>query len=222
MNKILTILVALIALTVMAPGHAEEKPTVIGNIVSQAEDKIGAMLDIIATPLVNVRISDRDVDCLARNIYHEAAGEPEEGKVAVAMVTINRMKDGRFGKTICDVVNQRTVKVTMKEVTEIQMVQTSYFGQPEKQIVTKVVAQNVTVCQFSWRCMLVRKPHDRDERWQSSQEVATELLKGQYQDLQVKYNSALYFHATAIRPVWAKQKKYVARIHGHIFYSDNI
>jgi spore germination cell wall hydrolase CwlJ-like protein len=70
--------------------------------------------------------------------------------------------------------------------------------------------------------MLVRKPHDRDERWQSSQEVATELLKGQYQDLQVKYNSALYFHATAIRPVWAKQKKYVARIHGHIFYSDNI
>ena len=206
----------------MAPGHAEEKPTVIGNIVSQAEDKIGAMLDIIATPLVDVRITDRDVDCLAHNIYYEAASEPEEGKVAVAMVTINRMKDGRFGKTICEVVSQRTVQLKTKNVTETQMVQAGFFGRPEKQTVIKTITHNVTVCQFSWKCMLVRKPHDRDERWQASQEVATDLLKGQYQDLQVKYSNALYFHATAIRPVWAKQKKYVARVHGHIFYADNI
>ena len=32
----------------------------------------------------------KDIQCLARNIYFEAGSEPEEGKVAVGLVTINR------------------------------------------------------------------------------------------------------------------------------------
>lgn len=48
------------------------------------------------------------VDCLAENIYHEAGYEPEEGKVAVAMVTLNRLNDPRYPKDICSVVKQRT------------------------------------------------------------------------------------------------------------------
>jgi N-acetylmuramoyl-L-alanine amidase len=49
------------------------------------------------------------VDCLADNIYHEAGHEPEEGKVAVALVTLNRTQDPRFPKDICGVVKQRTI-----------------------------------------------------------------------------------------------------------------
>jgi spore germination cell wall hydrolase CwlJ-like protein len=51
--------------------------------------------------------SQKQVDCLADNIYYEAGHEPEEGKVAVAMVTLNRTQDPRYPKDICSVVKQR-------------------------------------------------------------------------------------------------------------------
>lgn len=50
----------------------------------------------------------REVDCLADNIYHEAGYEPEDGKIAVAQVTINRVKSNLFEKSVCGVVHQRT------------------------------------------------------------------------------------------------------------------
>jgi spore germination cell wall hydrolase CwlJ-like protein len=51
--------------------------------------------------------SQQQVKCLADNIYHEAGFEPEDGKVAVAMVTFNRLQDSRYPKDICSVVKQR-------------------------------------------------------------------------------------------------------------------
>lgn len=50
----------------------------------------------------------REVDCLAENIYHEAKSESNKGQVAVALVTMNRVKDTRFPKKICEVVKQKT------------------------------------------------------------------------------------------------------------------
>ncbi len=50
----------------------------------------------------------KQVDCLAENIYHEAGFEPEKGKQAVALVTINRTQDERFPSQICEVVKQKT------------------------------------------------------------------------------------------------------------------
>jgi N-acetylmuramoyl-L-alanine amidase len=55
--------------------------------------------------------TQKQVDCLAENIYHEAGFEPEAGKVAVALVTLNRMQDPRFPKDICGVVKQKTTSV---------------------------------------------------------------------------------------------------------------
>jgi len=51
--------------------------------------------------------SQQQVKCLADNIYHEAGFEPEDGKVAVALVTLNRLQDPRYPKDICSVVKQR-------------------------------------------------------------------------------------------------------------------
>jgi spore germination cell wall hydrolase CwlJ-like protein len=48
------------------------------------------------------------VDCLAENIYYEAGFEPRDGKIAVAMVTLNRVQDPQFPKDICSVVKQKT------------------------------------------------------------------------------------------------------------------
>lgn len=52
--------------------------------------------------------SQKQVDCLAQNIYFEARSEPLEGKMAVALVTLNRLQDPRFPKDICSVVKQKT------------------------------------------------------------------------------------------------------------------
>jgi len=45
-----------------------------------------------------------DLQCLARNIYFEARGEPLEGQYAVAEVTLNRRWAANFPRTICEVV----------------------------------------------------------------------------------------------------------------------
>jgi len=47
-----------------------------------------------------------EIGCLALNIYFEARGEPELGKIAVAHVVLNRVADRRFPTTVCDVVRQ--------------------------------------------------------------------------------------------------------------------
>jgi spore germination cell wall hydrolase CwlJ-like protein len=49
----------------------------------------------------------KQVDCLADNIYFEAGHEPENGRVAVALVTMNRVQDPRYPKDICSVVKQK-------------------------------------------------------------------------------------------------------------------
>ena len=42
-----------------------------------------------------------EIECLAKNIYHEARGEPIEGQIAVAQVTVNRVKSGEFQSNVC-------------------------------------------------------------------------------------------------------------------------
>lgn len=50
----------------------------------------------------------REVECLAKNIYYEAGSEPYNGKLAVAQVTMNRVKSNQFPRTVCGVVYQKT------------------------------------------------------------------------------------------------------------------
>lgn len=45
-------------------------------------------------------------ECLAMNIYHEARGEPIQGQIAVANVTMNRVAHDYFPDTVCEVVWQ--------------------------------------------------------------------------------------------------------------------
>ena len=51
--------------------------------------------------------SQEQVRCLADNIYYEAGYEPDDGKLAVALVTMNRLQDPRYPKDICSVVKQK-------------------------------------------------------------------------------------------------------------------
>lgn len=58
----------------------------------------------LETVKTNEKLSEKDVQCLAKNIYHEAGVEDRAGKIAVAQVTINRLQSGNYGKSVCKVV----------------------------------------------------------------------------------------------------------------------
>ena len=49
----------------------------------------------------------QNLDCLARNVYYEARGEPLAGQYAVAEVTMNRKDSRHFPRTVCEVVYQQ-------------------------------------------------------------------------------------------------------------------
>ena len=82
------------------------------------------------TNIITAAARERELKCLAQNIYYEAGYEPFEGKVAVAQVTLNRAESGKFPDDICGVIFQ------------------------------KGVIYNKVICQFSWYCEqpAIRKP----------------------------------------------------------------
>jgi spore germination cell wall hydrolase CwlJ-like protein len=101
----------------------------------------------VTNDVVTIKDRERQLDCLARNIYHEAGHEPFEGKVAVAQVTMNRANDSRFPSDVCGVVFQKNV--FMEKV----------------------------VCQFSWYCdSAVKLRPVNGPAYKESYEVAKKVL----------------------------------------------
>jgi spore germination cell wall hydrolase CwlJ-like protein len=97
--------------------------------------------------IVSIKTIEKQLDCLAINIYREAGNQPFEGKVAVAQVTMNRVEDGRFGKDVCGVVYQKNV------------------------------VMDRVVCQFSWYCDSTHKNRPINKPvYQESYEVAKKVL----------------------------------------------
>lgn len=57
--------------------------------------------------LVQTKLINQDIRCLALNIFHEARSESKAGQRAVASVTLNRVASKRYPNTICDVVYEK-------------------------------------------------------------------------------------------------------------------
>lgn len=72
---------------------------------SFANEYINAVVNHHVATLPDNLYMDRDIECLALNVYHEARGEPILGQIAVAKVTINRFE--RSNNTICEIVYRR-------------------------------------------------------------------------------------------------------------------
>lgn len=62
--------------------------------------------EVSIKPKPQLNFDDKDVKCLADNIYHEARGSTKEDQKAVALVVLNRMNDNRWKQTLCSVVWQ--------------------------------------------------------------------------------------------------------------------
>lgn len=54
-----------------------------------------------------VKVSERDMELLARLVYAEARGEPYEGQVAIAAVVLNRVASPHFPDTVREVIFAR-------------------------------------------------------------------------------------------------------------------
>lgn len=52
-----------------------------------------------------ILFNKKDFKCMVDNIFYEAGTDNMVGKLAVAQVTVNRVKLGYWGETVCDVVH---------------------------------------------------------------------------------------------------------------------
>ena len=130
--------------------------------------------------------------CMAVNIYHEAGNQSMIGQMAVGQVVLNRVEDKRFPNTICEVVKQAvTYKGTNKPVR--------------------------WKCQFTWYCDGKKdEPNMESRTWRYALEYASILVtKNIVLDIT---EGATHYHATYVRPEWAKTKTRTTRIDKHIFY----
>lgn len=59
-------------------------------------------LDFVPVPVPVV--DEKELECMAQNIWYEARNEPYEGKLAVATVTMNRVEHPTYPQTVCEVV----------------------------------------------------------------------------------------------------------------------
>jgi spore germination cell wall hydrolase CwlJ-like protein len=121
--------------------------TLVSNVTEAKIKKLQVANIESSKDVITIKTRERQLECLAINIYREAGSEPFEGKVAVAQVTMNRAESGRFPNDICGVVYQKNV--VMERV----------------------------VCQFSWACdhAIKARPVNNDA-YKESYEVAKKVL----------------------------------------------
>ena len=112
-----------------------------------------------------------EVRCLAENIYFEARSESTAGRMAVALVVLNRVEDKRFPDTVCGVVKQ-----------------TKYY--PSGRI-------DLHSCQFSWYCD-GKSDTPTESCWEDIVTLA-QILYG-WRTKEDFTDGALWYHSKKVNP----------------------
>ena len=133
----------------------------------------------------------QQLSCLSLNIYHEARSESKLGQEAVGLVTMNRVYDGRYPDTVCDVVYQSHVDSK---------------GRPKR-----------NRCQFSWYCDgKSDKIHDI-VAYNEIEELSASILESYGIERDIT-DGAVMYHASYVKPYWASSYERTSRVDSHIFY----
>tara|TARA_Y100001951_G_scaffold30231_1_gene23678 strand:+ start:249 stop:878 length:630 start_codon:yes stop_codon:yes gene_type:complete len=171
-------------------------PNTINKITLNGTTTLPLQIGLLDIPAVHkMKLREKDVKCLAKNIFFEAAVESTAGKVAVAYVTLNRVESNKYPNTICDVVYQG-----------------SHFsnGHPKRDM-----------CQFSWYCDGKGDIPRPGPLWNESQRVAKEMIRrhisAQLLDIT---DGSTHYHANWMVsfPRWSEKRKKMVSIDQHIFY----
>jgi N-acetylmuramoyl-L-alanine amidase len=133
----------------------------------------------------------KEVECLADNIFFEAAYEPKKGQEAVAFVTLNRVNSGQYPDTICNVVKQKTKRIC----------QFSWYCEekPKRLSSTKDLTDNQKMV------------------YNEILQLALDVYVN-YEHKDDPSNGALFYHADYVNPQW-KNMIHTATIGHHIFYN---
>ena len=145
----------------------------------------------------NLLVDEKELLCMAKNIFFEAAIESTAGKLAVAQVTLNRVNSKYYPNTVCEVVYEGL----------------HYTASNGLQLPVR------DRCQFSWYCDgKGDEPRKNTKLWADTQELAKYVLLRQ-DELPDITDGALNYHADYIAaPRWAGRKHKTAKIDTHIFY----
>ena len=159
-------------------------------------------------------VDNQQLFCMASNIYFESRAEGEQGKQAVAHVVQNRIKDPRFPKTACAVIQEGRHSESWK--TKGQAVA------PEDRLYIPRRNQ----CQFSWYCDGLKDiiwiqlrdgtPIEANRTaWRDSVRIAVQVMQGQLKD---NTGGATYYYAHhLVYPHWADVKQQTQVIGAHTF-----
>jgi spore germination cell wall hydrolase CwlJ-like protein len=135
--------------------------------------------------------TQRQITCLADNIFFEAAYEPQKGKEAVAFVTLNRVDSPDYPKDICGVVKQKNPRGC----------QFSWYCEHDNKRLsyTKALTENQRLL------------------YNEIRDIAIYVYLN-YENLRDPTRGALFYHADYVNPHWRKAKEETAQIGRHIFY----
>ena len=140
----------------------------------------------------NILEENKQIACLAKNIYFEAAVESTAGKLAVAHVTHNRVSSLHYPDSYCKVIYEGKHYAS---------------GFPKRDR-----------CQFSWYCDGRHDSPYPGPTWNKVQDLAS-YYYANADDLRDITDGATHYHADYIDdPRWAKYKKKTVKIDTHIFY----
>ena len=135
-----------------------------------------------------------ELECMSKNIYFEAAMESTAGKLAVAQVTLNRVKSKHYPNSVCEVVYEGPHYAS---------------GHPKR-----------NRCQFSWYCDGKHDTPSMGKMWGESKKVAIYVLENA--KLLDITDGATHYHADYIEnPRWAIARHKTMQIDTHIFYNKH-
>ena len=169
-----------------APIYNNKIPTTLLDIPNSHRD-FNKSVDLVLT-------DPQELECMSMNIYFESALESTAGKLAVAQVTLNRVKSNHYPNTVCSVVKQGRHHES---------------GFPVRDR-----------CQFSWYCDGKHDTPSMGKMWGESQKVAIYVLENA--KLLDITDGATHYHADYIEnPRWAIARHKTMQIDTHIFYNKH-
>lgn len=140
----------------------------------------------------------KQIDCIAENIYWEARNQSIKGMIAVGLVTANRVADKRYPHTFCEVVYQGPTRRSWKNPTVFYPIRHR--------------------CQFSWYCDGKKDVPPKQDQYvlDIAQNIAVKIYFSNFFEDFTK--GATHYHAYYVKPEWASTKTRTVDIGDHIFY----
>lgn len=172
------------------------------KITPNAGENVSAALEAAASQIASFVSIDKKGEAKSNNIVIASSGGEKDREIrclAEAIYFEARGEPERGQLAVAEVVQNRV---------ESKAYPNTYCG---------VVRQRKgNICQFSWACDS-RRGAPKGAQWERAMAIADKVYNGEKPNV---VGSAMYFHATFVRPSWASVFTRVEKIGSHVFYKS--